>query len=44
MSQATARCDQIISLIDTCLAECELPVSAGRRRPSDEPVALPAAA
>jgi hypothetical protein len=37
MSQATARCDQIISLIDRCLAECELPLSVVRRASSDHP-------
>jgi hypothetical protein len=36
MSRSTARCDQIISLIDRCLAECEPSSSVERRAPSDQ--------
>jgi hypothetical protein len=37
MSRSTARCDQIISLIDRCLAECEPSSSVERRAPFDQP-------
>jgi hypothetical protein len=37
MSRTTARCDQIISLIDRCLAESEQPLPAESRPSSDQP-------
>jgi hypothetical protein len=37
MSKAASRCDQILSLIDRCLAECA-PSSIERSVSSDQPV------
>jgi hypothetical protein len=40
MSQATRRCDEIIRLIDRCLAACEVPRPVERRATPVAPSAL----